>query len=205
MFRNSFSHSHLSSVTQHVTVCCKRAAVCSRAPSQGSKPESRRTQKTSRFHHSCVWLLTSPIAAPLPSHSSLPPSSLCSGRASHSEQQAAGGDDIICTAAHCSIGSEQRHVSLTLTISSLPPSIFQSRSPTSARDAALSPPPESRSQSGSGARRFFPSRVSACWTAKEDRRATSAAAAVGIRRRAVAVVAESCCFLDICSAMIAVT
>lgn len=157
-------------------------AVSSRAPSQGSKPESRRMQRTSRFHHSCVWLLTSPIAAPLPSHSSLPPSSLCSGRASHSEQQAAGGDDIICTAAHCSIGSEQRHVSLTLTISSLPPSIFQSRSPTSAHDAALSPPPESRSQSGSGARRFFPSRVPTCWTVEEDRRARRATAAVGIKR-----------------------
>lgn len=110
----------------------------SHAPSQGSKPKSGRTQTTSPFRHGRVWLLTSPIAAPLPSHSSLPPSSLCSGRASHSEQQAAGGDDIICTAAHCSIGSEQRHVSPTLTISSLPPSIFQSRSSTSARDA---PPP----------------------------------------------------------------
>lgn len=153
-------------------------------------------QKTSRFHHSCVWLLTSPIAAPLPSHSSLPPSSLCSGRASHSEQQAAGGDDIICTAAHCSIGSEQRHVSLTLTISSLPPSIFQSRSPTSAQDAALSPPPESRSQSGSGARRFFPSRVSTCWTAKEARRAGSTTAAAGIKCRAVAVVSWTFVQLD---------
>lgn len=142
--------------------------------------QSRRKQKTSRFHHCCVWLLTSPIAAPLPSHSSLPPSSLCSGRALHSEQQAAGGDDIICTAAHCSIGSEQRHVSLTLTISSLPPSIFQSPPPpTSAQDAALSPPPESRSPSGCGAQRFFPSRVSTCWTVKEDRRAGSAAVAVG--------------------------
>lgn len=157
-------------------------------------------QKTSRFHHSCVWLLTSPIAAPLPSHSSLPPSSLCSGRASHSEQQAAGGDDIICTAAHCSIGSEQRHVSLTLMISSLPPSIFPSRSPTSAQDAALSPPPESRSPSGSGAQRFVPSCVSTCWTGTEDRRAPSATVAVGIKRGAVALVAESCCFLDICAA-----
>lgn len=142
----------------------------SHAPSQGSKPKSRRTQNASQFHHSCVWLLTSRMAAPLPSHSSLPPSSLCSGRASHSEQQAAGGDDIICTAAHCSIGSEQRHVSRTLTISSLPPSIFQSSSPTSAHDAALSPPPESRSQSRSGARRFFPSRVSTCWMVKKNRR-----------------------------------
>lgn len=60
-----------------------------------------------------------PCLLPLPSHLSLPPSSLCSRRASHLEQQAAGGDDIICTAAHCSTGSEQRHVSLPLTIPSL--------------------------------------------------------------------------------------
>lgn len=67
-----------------------------------------------------------PSFFPLSSHSSLPPSSLCSGRASHLEQQAAGGDDIICTAAHCSTGSEQRHVSLPLTMPSLPhhPSVY---------------------------------------------------------------------------------
>lgn len=153
-------------------------------------------QGTSRFHHSCVWLVTSPIAAPLPSHSSLPPSSLCSGRASHSEQQAAGGDDIICTAAHCSIGSEQRHVSRTLTISSLPPSIFPSRSPTSAQDAALSPPPESRSQSGTGAQRLFPPRVSTCWTVEEDRRGRSSTAAAGLKRRAAAVVFWTSAQLD---------
>lgn len=85
-----------------------------------------------------------------------PPSSLCSGRASHSEQQAAGGDDIICTAAHCSIGSEQRHVSLTLTISSLPSlRLSVSLPPHQPKTPLCSPlpphpPPESRSQSGKG-------------------------------------------------------
>lgn len=102
---------------------CEIDHICCHAPSQGSKPESGRALATSPCCHSSVWLLTFHVPAPLPSHSSLPPSSLCSGRASHLEQQAAGGDDIICTAAHCSIGSEQRHVSLPLTIPSLTPSI----------------------------------------------------------------------------------
>ncbi|MED6282819.1 hypothetical protein CHARACLAT_002198 [Characodon lateralis] len=86
--------------------------ICKRALSQGSIPERGRALTASQCCYSTVWLFTFPVS----SHSSLPPSSLCSGRASHLEQQAAGGDDIICTAAHCSTGSEQRHVSLLLTI-----------------------------------------------------------------------------------------
>lgn len=102
---------------------CERDHVCCHASSQGSKLESGRVLTMSPRCHGSVWLPTFHVPAPLPSHSSLPPSSLCSGRASHLEQQAAGGDDIICTAAHCSTGSEQRHVSLPLTIPSLTPSI----------------------------------------------------------------------------------
>lgn len=99
---------------------CDNDHVCNRALSQGSKPERGRALMASQRCYSTVWLFTFPVS----SHSSLPPSSLCSGRASHLEQQAAGGDDIICTAAHCSTGSEQRHVSLLLTIpDSFPPSL----------------------------------------------------------------------------------
>ena len=98
---------------------CESDHVCCHTPSQGSKPESGRALATSPC--CCNFCLAShlPCLLPLSSHSSLPPSSLCSGRASHLEQQAAGGDDIICTAAHCSTRSEQRHVSLLLTILSL--------------------------------------------------------------------------------------
>lgn len=95
---------------------CENDHVCYHAPSQGSEAERRWAITTSQCRYGAVWLLTFPVS----SHSTLPPSSLCSGRASHLEQQAAGGDDIICTAAHCSTGSEQRHVSPLLTIPTFP-------------------------------------------------------------------------------------
>lgn len=144
---------------------CESDHVCCHAPSQGSKPESGRELTMSPRCHSSVWLLTFHVSAPLPSHSSLPPSSLCSGRASHLEQQAAGGDDIICTAAHCSTGSEQRHVSLPLTIPSLTPSIslcLRTPPPNINQSHPSDSPPETSNRSWTGSQ-LLTSPISTCW------------------------------------------
>lgn len=98
---------------------CESHHVCCHTPSQGSKPWGWDAVNVVTVLLLFCLAAHLPCLLPLHSHSSQPPSSLCSGRASHLEQQAAGGDDIICTAAHCSTGSEQRHVRLLLTIPSL--------------------------------------------------------------------------------------